>query len=114
MPVILATQEEEIKSIPVQSQPRQIVRETLSQKNPAQKKGLVDWFKVYTLSSNPRTKKRMYKVFTVEYKVILHFFFNLILYHILLTCIPKMNEFFLVSHPKKCTFTVQENFHLHF
>jgi hypothetical protein len=32
MPVILATQEAEIRRIGVQSQPRQIVHETLSQK----------------------------------------------------------------------------------
>jgi hypothetical protein len=36
-PVILATQEAEIKRIAVQSQPRQIVRETLPQKKPSQK-----------------------------------------------------------------------------
>jgi hypothetical protein len=40
-PVILATQEEEIRRIAVPSQPRQIVQETLSQKNPSQK-GLVE------------------------------------------------------------------------
>jgi hypothetical protein len=34
MPVILATQEAEIRRIAVQSQPRQIVLKTLSQKNP--------------------------------------------------------------------------------
>jgi hypothetical protein len=37
MPVILATQEAEIKRIAVQSQLRQIVHETLSRKNPSQK-----------------------------------------------------------------------------
>jgi hypothetical protein len=37
-PVILAIQEVEIRRIVVQSQPRQIVRETLSQKNPSQKR----------------------------------------------------------------------------
>jgi hypothetical protein len=37
MPVILATQEAEIRRIRVQSQPRKIVHETLSQKNPSQK-----------------------------------------------------------------------------
>jgi hypothetical protein len=41
MPVILATQEAEIRRIAVQSQPRQIGHETLSQKF-----GLVEWFKV--------------------------------------------------------------------
>jgi hypothetical protein len=38
MPVILATQDTEIGRIMVQSQPRQIVPETLSQKNPSQKR----------------------------------------------------------------------------
>jgi hypothetical protein len=37
-PVILDTQEAEIRRIMVQSQPRQIVRETLYQKNPPQKR----------------------------------------------------------------------------
>jgi hypothetical protein len=37
-PVILATQEAEIRRIMVQSQPGQIVRETLSRKNPSQKR----------------------------------------------------------------------------
>jgi hypothetical protein len=40
MPVILATQEEEIRRITVQSHPGQIVRETLSQKKPFTRKGL--------------------------------------------------------------------------
>jgi hypothetical protein len=35
-PVILATQEAEIRQIVVQSQPREIVLKTLSQKNPSQ------------------------------------------------------------------------------
>jgi hypothetical protein len=39
MPVILATQEAEIGRIMVQSQLRQIVLKTLSQKHPSQKKG---------------------------------------------------------------------------
>jgi hypothetical protein len=38
MPVILATQEAEIRRIEVRSQPKQIVRETLSQKCPTQKR----------------------------------------------------------------------------
>jgi hypothetical protein len=38
MPVILATYEAEIRRITVGSQPGQIVRETLSQKNPSQKR----------------------------------------------------------------------------
>jgi hypothetical protein len=39
MPVILATQETEIRKIMIQSQLRQIVHETLSRKYPSQKKG---------------------------------------------------------------------------
>jgi hypothetical protein len=39
----LATQEAEIRRIIVQSQPRQIVRKTLSQKYPTPKTGLVEW-----------------------------------------------------------------------
>jgi hypothetical protein len=46
MPVIIATQEAEIRRILVRSQPRQIVHNTLSQKKPSQKKGLVKWLKV--------------------------------------------------------------------
>jgi hypothetical protein len=48
MPVILATQEAEIRRITVQSQPGQIVLETLSQKKPftKKKKGLVEWLKM--------------------------------------------------------------------
>jgi hypothetical protein len=38
MPVILATQEAEIRRIVVQGQPRQIVCETLSRKYPTQKR----------------------------------------------------------------------------
>jgi hypothetical protein len=37
MPVIIATREAEIRRNAVRSQPRQIVQETLSQKNPSQK-----------------------------------------------------------------------------
>jgi hypothetical protein len=37
MSIILATQEAEIRRVEVQSQPRQIVHETLSQKNSSQK-----------------------------------------------------------------------------
>jgi hypothetical protein len=44
VPVILATQEAEIRRIMVQSQPRQIAHETLSRKNPT-KKGLAEWLK---------------------------------------------------------------------
>jgi hypothetical protein len=46
MPVILATQEAEIRRITAPNQPRQIVQETLSQKKKNHNKGLVEWFKV--------------------------------------------------------------------
>jgi hypothetical protein len=45
MPVILGTQEAEIRRIMVQSQPGQTVHKTLSQKYPSQKKGLVKLLK---------------------------------------------------------------------
>jgi hypothetical protein len=54
MPVILAAQEAEIRRITVQSQPGQIVCETLSQKYPSLK-GLVEWLKVKALISSPIT-----------------------------------------------------------
>jgi hypothetical protein len=44
-PVILATQEAEIRRTVVQSRCGQIVRETLSKKN-LNKKGLLEWLKV--------------------------------------------------------------------
>jgi hypothetical protein len=40
MPIILATQETEIRRIEVRSQLGEIVRETLSQKNPSQKRAV--------------------------------------------------------------------------
>jgi hypothetical protein len=46
MPVILTTQEAEIRRIKVQSQSRQIIHKTLSQKYLTQKKGLVECLKV--------------------------------------------------------------------
>jgi hypothetical protein len=52
MPVILATQEAEIRRIVVRSQPWQTARETLSQKHPLQKKELAEWLKVKALSSS--------------------------------------------------------------
>jgi hypothetical protein len=48
MPAILATQEAEI---------RRIVCETLSRKNPSQKR-LAEWLKVKALSSSPSTTKK--------------------------------------------------------
>jgi hypothetical protein len=57
MPVILATQEAEIRRIMVQSQPRQIVQETLSQKK--KKPTKQGWWSDsrYRPSSNPSTTK---------------------------------------------------------
>jgi hypothetical protein len=46
MSVILATQEAEISRIAVRNQSGQIVRETLSQKNPSQKLRVAEWLKV--------------------------------------------------------------------
>jgi hypothetical protein len=56
MPVILATQEAEIRRIAFQSQSGQIVHETLSQKTLHQK-GLLEWLKVKALGSSPSTAK---------------------------------------------------------
>jgi hypothetical protein len=56
MPVILATQEAEIRRIAVRSQLGQTVREILSQK-PFTKLGLMEWLKVKALSSSPSTAK---------------------------------------------------------
>jgi hypothetical protein len=46
MPIILLTQEAEIRGIEVRSQPGQMVCETLSRKKPLPKKGLMEWLKV--------------------------------------------------------------------
>jgi hypothetical protein len=64
MPVILATQEAEIRKTAVQGQPRQIVRETLSQKLKTQKRTGVAQMVVHlsskceALSLNPNTTKK--------------------------------------------------------
>jgi hypothetical protein len=57
MPVILVPLEAEVRRIMAQSQPKQTVCETLSQKN-LHKKGLVEWLMVKTLSSSPSTAKK--------------------------------------------------------
>jgi plasmid maintenance system antidote protein VapI len=59
-PVILATQEAEIRRTAGQSQPGEIVHETLSRKYPSQK-GLAERLKVKALSSNPTTAKQTNK-----------------------------------------------------
>jgi hypothetical protein len=66
MPVILATQEAEIRRIVVQNQPRQIVLKNLSPKNPSQKRaGGWGWGQggemtqdLYVHMNNKRKKKR--------------------------------------------------------
>jgi hypothetical protein len=45
MPIILGTQEAEIRRIAVQSHPKQIVCETLPRKKNYHRKGLVEWLK---------------------------------------------------------------------
>jgi hypothetical protein len=62
-PVILATQDVEIRGIRVQSQPRQIDHEILSQKYPRKNSGVAQVIeclpsKCEALSSNPSTKKK--------------------------------------------------------
>jgi hypothetical protein len=66
-PVILATQEAEVRRIEVRSQPGQIVLGTLSRKT-HHKKGLVEWLKVKALSSSHSTAKKKKKmlVFLLE------------------------------------------------
>jgi hypothetical protein len=56
-PVILATQEAEIRRITVQKQPRKTVCKTLSHKKPFTKIGLVK-----ALSSSPSTTKKKKKI----------------------------------------------------
>jgi hypothetical protein len=58
MPVILATQEAEIRKIVVGRQPGQIVHERPYLKKPFTKIGLVEWLKVKAPSSSPSTAKK--------------------------------------------------------
>jgi hypothetical protein len=60
--VILPTQEAEIRKISVGSQPRQIVRETLSQKNQSQKKGWWSGSRYRSCVQTPVLKKNKSKV----------------------------------------------------
>jgi hypothetical protein len=46
MPIILATQEAEIRTIVGHRQPGEIAPETLSRKKPFTRKGLVEWLEV--------------------------------------------------------------------
>jgi hypothetical protein len=65
-PVIPATQEAEIRRMAVWSQPGQTVCETLSCKTHHQK-GLMEWLKVWTMSSNPSTsKKKSTRLYFIE------------------------------------------------
>jgi hypothetical protein len=56
MPVTPGYSGAEIRTIKIWSQPKKIVQDTLSWKNPSQK-GLVEWLKVQALSLNPSTAK---------------------------------------------------------
>jgi hypothetical protein len=80
MPVILASQETEIRRIVVQSQPRKIVHKTLSRKYPSQK-GLEEWLKVKTLRSSPSTSKKKkeqsWRTFPTLFQELFLFFFFL-------------------------------------
>jgi hypothetical protein len=61
-PVILATQETQIRRIAVQSQPGQIVgRPYLEKPFTKKKRGLVEWLEVKALSSSPSTTKKKKK-----------------------------------------------------
>jgi hypothetical protein len=70
MPVILVTQEAEIRRIVVQSQPKQIVLETLPQKNPSQQRaggvaqGVDTAFKPQYLKKKKKERKErnLYKI----------------------------------------------------
>jgi hypothetical protein len=58
MPIILATQEAEIRKIAVRSHfQANSSRDPISKKT-LHKKGLVEWLKMYALSSSPSIKKK--------------------------------------------------------
>jgi hypothetical protein len=57
-PVILATQEAEIRRIVVRSQPWANSSQDPISKNPNTKKGLVEWLKVKVLSSSPSAAEK--------------------------------------------------------
>jgi hypothetical protein len=61
MPVILATQEAEIRRLMIQSQPKQIVRETISQKYLSQKRagGVAHGVGLSSSPSTAHTKKQI-------------------------------------------------------
>jgi hypothetical protein len=67
MPVIIAIQEAEIRKIMVQSQPRQIVRKTISRKYPTQKRtggvtpGVGPEFKLQYCKKGEESLKLYYK-----------------------------------------------------
>jgi hypothetical protein len=56
-PVILATQEAEIRRITVQSQPQANSPRDPFSKKPITKEVLAEWLKVYALNSNPSATK---------------------------------------------------------
>jgi hypothetical protein len=73
---IPTTQETEIRRIAVQSQPGQIVRDTLSWKSYHKKNiGLVEWLKVKALSSSPsnaKTKTKKQEFYFIKTKSTIH------------------------------------------
>jgi hypothetical protein len=73
-PVILPTQEAEIRRIKVKSQPGQTVCQTLSLKTLSQKIGVVEWLQVKALSSSPSTTNKK-KQKTLNLSSIHSFFF---------------------------------------
>jgi hypothetical protein len=60
LPIILATQRAEIRRITVQSQPRQIVCKTLSQKTLHENRA-GEWLKVKAMTSSLSTRKKKIK-----------------------------------------------------